>query len=107
RLYLIVFKPNGLLYLCSFQSDEVKAKRLFCLISYRIDRLDGAFEPSEGTITGHIDQTSYRQDVGLHALLHSFLMNQMPSARCIQLFIPDRRSTSHATRNLVSALFGS
>src|SRR5260221_14654646 len=54
RLYLIVFKPNGLLYVCSFQSDEVKAKQLFCLIRYRIDRLDGAFKPSEGTITGHI-----------------------------------------------------
>jgi hypothetical protein len=55
HLYLIVFKPNGLLYVCSFQSDEVKAKRLFCLIRYRIDHLDGAFKPSEGTITGHID----------------------------------------------------
>ncbi len=55
HLYLIVFKPNGLLYVRSFQSDEVKAKRLFCLISYRIDHLDGAFKPSEGAITGHID----------------------------------------------------
>jgi hypothetical protein len=55
HLYLIVFKPNGLLYVYSFQSDEVKAKRLFCLISYRIDRLDGAFKPSERAITGHID----------------------------------------------------
>jgi len=55
RLHLIVFKPNGLLYVYSFQSDEVKAKQLFCLIRYRIDRLDGAFKPSEGTITGYID----------------------------------------------------
>jgi hypothetical protein len=97
----MVFKPNGLLYVCSFQSDEVKAKRLFCLIGYRIDRLDGAFKPSEGAITGHVDETAYWQDSGLHGMLHSFLMNQMPSARCIRLFIPDRRSTSHDTRSLI------
>jgi hypothetical protein len=59
RLYLIVFKPNGLLYVGPFQIDEVKAKRLFCIINYRTDYLDGAFQPSEGTITGYIDQTSY------------------------------------------------
>ena len=55
HLYLMVFKPNGLLYVCSFQSDEVKAKQLFCLIRYRIDHLYSAFKPSEGTITGHLD----------------------------------------------------
>src|SRR6266566_9474399 len=55
RHYLIVFKPYRLLYVCYFQIDEVKAKRLFCPINYRTDRLDGAFKPSERTITGHID----------------------------------------------------
>src|SRR6266566_4536634 len=60
RHYLMVFKPNRLVDVCSFQIDEVKAKRLFCPISYCTDRLDGAFQPSEGTITGHIDQTSDR-----------------------------------------------
>ncbi len=37
--------------------------------------------------------------MGLHGVLYSFLMNQMPSALCIRLFIPDRRSTSHDTRS--------
>src|SRR6266700_6215139 len=60
RHYLIVFKPNRLWYVCTFQIDEVKAKQLVCPIIYRTDRLDGAFQSSEGTITGHIDQTSYR-----------------------------------------------
>src|SRR5215469_1882515 len=55
HFYLTVFKPNGLLYVCSFQSDKVKAKQLFCLIRNRIDHLDGAFKPSERAITGHID----------------------------------------------------
>src|SRR5438132_1634577 len=94
RLYLILFKPNGLLYVYTFQIDEVKAKRLFCFISYCIDRLDVAFDPSERTITGHIDQSSYRQDSVLHGLLRSFLMNQVPLAHGIRLLIPDRRSTS-------------
>jgi hypothetical protein len=60
RLYLMVFKPNRLWGVCSFQIDEVKAKRLFCPINDRTDYLDGALEPSEGTITGHIDQASHR-----------------------------------------------
>src|SRR5258708_37860132 len=89
HLYLIVFKPNGLLYVRSFQSDEVKAKRLFCLISYRIEHLDGAFKPSEGAITGHIDMTAYWQVIGLHSMLYSFLMNQMTSSLGIRLFIQD------------------
>src|SRR6266566_6076491 len=96
-LHFSAFKPQRFLYLCPFQSDQIEITRLIRQSLNRIDLTDGPFQSPKGAVTGHIDEAVYRQDVGLHGLLSSFLMNQMPSVLCIRWFIPERRNTPHDT----------
>jgi hypothetical protein len=53
NLYLIVFKPDRLLHLYSFQSNEVKTKRLFKFSSNSIDSEYCSSESPERAVTGY------------------------------------------------------
>jgi hypothetical protein len=59
KLYLSVFKPDRLLYLHSFESDQVKTKWLIKIKSNPMDCTDGPSESSEGTIIGHAYAAAY------------------------------------------------
>jgi hypothetical protein len=76
----MVFKPDRFLNECPFQIDEVKTKRFLKLSIYRVYGSDCPSQPSEGTVTGHIDQATYRKCVETHGMLNSFLTGRMQSA---------------------------
>jgi hypothetical protein len=63
ELYLMVFKPNRLLNICSFQSDQVETKRLIKISRNTIDLEDRSPKPPKGTITGHTHSTAYFKEV--------------------------------------------
>jgi hypothetical protein len=57
-LYLVVFKPDWLLHLNSFQIYEVKAKRLFNFSSNSINSAYCSSESPEWAVTGYPYQTA-------------------------------------------------
>jgi len=58
-LYLIVFKPDRLLHLYSFQIYEVKAKRLLKFSSNSINSAYCSSESSKRAVTGYPYQTTF------------------------------------------------
>lgn len=58
-LYLIVFKPDRLMNMRSFQGDQVETKRFIKIISNAIDPEHCASQPPKGTVTGHTHSTTY------------------------------------------------
>ncbi len=57
--YLVVFKPDRLMNMRSFQGDQVETKWFIKIISNAIDLENCSSQPPKGTIARHTHSTAY------------------------------------------------